>query len=86
MKWIENWLNDQSVVISDINCSWRPVNSGVPLGSVLAPALFSTFVNDLDGRTKCTCDKSADDTKMGGETYAPEDHGAIQRDLNWLEK
>jgi len=55
-------------------------------GSVFGPVLFNIVINNMDSRIECTLSKFSDDTKLNGAVDMPKLLGAIQADLDKLER
>ena len=49
LNWIQAFLFDrlQRVAVRGCKSAWAPVTSGIPQGTVLGPALFTVYVNDM---------------------------------------
>ena len=63
-----------------------PICSGVPEGSILGPALFLLYVNDLpDAVEESNIAMSADDSKIYKEVKSAADVVSLQSDLNRIE-
>ena len=54
---------EQQVVVKGKKSDWQPVTSRNPLGSVLRPFMFVTFINHLSEMTDSDTYLFADDTK-----------------------
>ena len=53
---------NQYVSISNVSSTTKPINCGVPQGSVLGPLLFTLYNNDICKSTSCNRRLFADDT------------------------
>jgi hypothetical protein len=66
-KWFDSYLSNrqQFVTINNHNSSLKPMNFGVPQGSVLGPLLFLIYINDLHKAIHfSTARHFADDTNL----------------------
>jgi hypothetical protein len=63
---------------------WTEVRSGVPQGSVLGPALFVCYINDLPETISSFVYMYADDTKIFRRVDKEQEVSTLQRDLDQL--
>ena len=86
LKWFVSYLSDrrQRVIVNGKTSDWKPVISGVPEGSLLAPLLFSMFINDLPCQIESGCLLYADDVKIFRKIISSADGLLLQKDLSHL--
>ena len=86
LSWIESFLSGrtQAVSVNGTHSTWENVTSGVPQGSVLGPALFLIYINDIQNQIQSKMKLFADDSIVYKEILSPEDHTILQRDLDLL--
>ena len=60
------------------------VTSGIPQGSVLGPILFVIYINDLPAKVRGQVKMFADDTKLFTRVDVPNNHEAVQNNLDEL--
>ena len=63
------------------NCKWLPVTSGILHGSMLEPALFMIYINDIDVNASSSVLKFADDTKLYSNVGTCDRTDRLQCDL-----
>ena len=85
--WIQYFLHarTQVVVVDGDESDTAQVTSGVPQGTVLGPALFLVYINDLPEGLSCTPRLFADDCLLYRIIDSEADADLIQRDLLRLE-
>jgi hypothetical protein len=86
LGWVGAFLSHrkQSVSVNGTHSSWVDVTSGVPQGSVLGPALFLLYINDIKDKIHSSLKLFADDSILYREINDQQDHTIIQEDLQTL--
>ncbi|KAJ7412785.1 RNA-directed DNA polymerase from mobile element jockey-like protein [Pitangus sulphuratus] len=87
-RWIRNQLDD-CTQRAGVNCSmskWRPMRSGVPHGSVLAPTLFNFSVGDMGSGIESTLSRFEGNMKLWNAVNTLEGRDDIQRDPDRVER
>ena len=89
LKWFQSYLTDgrQRVTVLGATSDTLPISSGVPQGSILGPALFLLYVNDLpDSVNNSQIAMLADHTKLYSTIKCEDDATLLQSDLQSLEQ
>lgn len=88
IRWIENFLTNrtQSVQVGTTMSNSIKVTSGVPQGTVLGPALFIGFINDISKEIKSSIRLFADDCIIYRPIKSLDDQLALQDDLDIAQK
>lgn len=92
LNWIDAFLcqRSQRVVVNGAKSKWTRVTSGVPQGTVLGPALFNLFINDITTVVRSEIRLFADDCICYRTILSPSDCNILQQDIenlaSWADK
>ena len=88
VTWVKGFLTDrtQRVILEGETSDQTFVTSGVPQGTVLGPALFLIYINDLPEAVNSHARLCADDCLLYREVKTLADHTILQQDLDALQK
>jgi len=86
IEWLREFLHDRSqlVLYNNYISSSKDVESGVPQGTVVGPASFLSFVNELPDAVSSKIYMFADDTKMYRGITSEADCQQLQSDIDNL--
>jgi len=86
LNWTKHFLirRSQTVILEGHSSSSSEVLLGVPQGTVLAPLLFTCYVNDIPSTVTSKIRLYADDISLHRTIHTDEDRLALQEDLNVL--
>ena len=88
LQWFDSYMTGrhQRVTVLGATSEPLPICSGVPQGSILGPALFLIYVNDLpDVVERSHIAMFADDAKIYHQIKAPDDAACLQSDLDRMD-
>ena len=87
IRWIENFLTErtQTVVYNGHSSAAKMVDSGIPQGTVIGPASFLTFIDDIADDIDSHIYLFADDTKVYRSVSHLEDCNRLQTDVDRLD-
>nr|VZI11813.1 unnamed protein product [Spirometra erinaceieuropaei] len=83
---VERWTRCQTVHVGGQKSTEVAVESGVPQGSVLGPALFIIYVNDCVSELDCGVAMFAGDIKLWSVIRTADDEEHLQANLNRLQQ
>ena len=87
-RWVKDFVTGRSqrVIVNRVHSTSVPVQSGVPQGSVIGPALFLIYINDLPDSIQSESRLFADDTIIYRQIHTQQDCLLLQQDLQQLER
>ena len=82
--WVNDFLGNrvQAVSANGSHSTWGNITSRVPQGSVLGPALFLLYINDIKEKIQSNVHLYADNTIVCREINSINDHNILQQDLD----